>query len=178
MDGERWKRAWVVTLAGVVALGFAMSGCGAKEPGRFYHKGVSIKLPDDWEKQKDVMGAAIAAVSPLESADDAFRENVNVIAAGLPAAWSAAEFASQNIAHMQKLLTDFEEQDRGQASIDGKEARWFVYNHRMGTVKIRALAYFVAHGRRGAVITCSAAPETFDSHRTQFEEIAGTFRFE
>jgi hypothetical protein len=44
----------------VVAVCLLIAGCGGKEPGRYYGKGYSVKVPEDWPKTSVAPGAHMA----------------------------------------------------------------------------------------------------------------------
>lgn len=164
----------------MVIFGLGLNGCAPKEPDRYYNKdeGFSIKLPNEWEKKEGFMGTTIVTWSPQESSADQFRENVNVAVEELPKALSLEEYFQLSLANLSKLMTDFQEHEKGQLSIDNNDAKWLIYSHRMGTVKLKVLVYMLVKGRRGYAIVCSAAPEQFLKYRDKFEEIVQSFKFE
>lgn len=177
-----WTRRWVWAGVGVVlaVLLLGMSGCGkTHEPGRYYSdKGYSIRFPDGWEQQEGFMGTDVMALSPMEGAADQFRENVGVTVENLRSTMTLEEYAAAALQGMQKLCTDFEKLDEGDAVLEDGNAKWIAYSFRQGQVKVRAVVYLRVRGRRAFVLACTASPETFEQYRPQFETIARSWRLE
>ena len=124
------------------------------------------------------MGTTVIALSPKETATDAFRENVGVALESVPRGTTLPDYFSLSLGNMRKMLTDFEKHEEGEATLDGQPAKRMVYSFRMGEVNLKTLVYFTVRGKRAYVITAAASPETFDDYRPAFEEIAQTWRFE
>ncbi len=163
----------------VVVLG-VVAGCGThREPGRYYgDDGFSICFPEAWEQKEGFMGTTVMATSPMETATDEFRENVNVVLESVPRGTALPDYFSLSLGNMRKMMTDFEKHEEGEATLDGQPAKWMVYSFRMGEVNLKTLVYFTVRGKRAYVITATASPETFDQYRPKFEEIIETWRFE
>ncbi len=157
-----------------------LNGCDSKEPGRYYNdkENFSIVFPESWERQEGVMGTAVMALSQKEDPTDQFRENVNVVAEPLPRSMAVQEYYQLSASNMSRMMTDFQQVEQGELSLDEKDARWMVSTYRMGTINLKAMAYFLVKERRGFVITCSAAPDQFARYRKTFEQIAESFRLE
>ena len=78
-------------------------GTAYTDPGR----GFSLKVPFDWESQVPGMGPAVIFMSPPESADDAFQENVNVVVMALPRPMTTEECFAEAMDTMKKMLRGF-----------------------------------------------------------------------
>lgn len=180
MSRRQPELLFVLMLIGLIFFTLSLSACSPREPGRHYitKKGFSIKTPENWETKEELMGMAFVTLSPQEGPADDFRENVNIIVEDLPRTLSLEEYYELSLANVRQLLTEFEEYESGQSSINGCDTKWLVYSHRMGIFNIKVLVYSLIKGRRAYVITCSAAHDQFSIYRPQFEGIAGTFRFE
>ena len=173
-------KKFFVFAACVVLIGLASSGCGReKEPGRYYNRAedFSLKLPEEWETREGMMGTAVIALGSPAGPPDKFRENVNVVVERLPRSMSAKEYdaAAQGTLTM---MAGFASADRGTGNIDGREAVWGVYSHKMMKVRMKVLMYVVVRGRKAYVITCTTLPDAFDEHEPVFQKIVRSFRFE
>lgn len=168
-----------VFVACAALIGLAANGCGRpKEPGRYYNgaEDFSLKLPEPWEIREGTMGAAVIVLSPQSGPSDDFTENVNVVVERLPKSMSAKEYEVAT-RRMLSTLGDFAPIDEGACDIDGREAVWVVYSHRMKH-RMKVLMYVLTRGRKAYVITCTATPETFEEYEPVFREVARSFRFE
>ena len=174
------NRTRTIIISNVVFLLCLLFGCSSKDPDRYYSKkdDFSIKPLKEWENKSDVMGCSVMTLSPLENATDQFRENVNVVVEKLPGQMALDEYFNASIANMKKLFTDFQENEKGNVSIDDTDAKWLIYSTRMGSLKLNNKVFFLVHDNRGYVITCSATPDGFPRFRKSFDEIAQSFQFE
>ncbi|MGE5528801.1 MAG: hypothetical protein ACM3X6_06635 [Patescibacteria group bacterium] len=172
---RRWIRP-LIAAACLVCLAAAMPLAAGT---RVYHDdelGFSLELPADWEASKGPLGVPLVAISPAESGNDTFRENVNVILDELPEAVSIDAYMAASVAEMKKYLTDFQGHEEGRIDLSDLPAGWLVYSHRMGQVKLKNLAYAILAGKTCYTITCSATPESFGRFRKAFDQICRSFK--
>ncbi|MGA2624668.1 MAG: DcrB-related protein [Bacteroidota bacterium] len=164
----------------LVLTGWMLDGCATKDPDRYYNdrEGFSMKFPAAWEKKEGFLGTKIIAWVPRNGSADQFREDVNVTVDRLPKALTLDEYFQQSLINMKRVLTDFQDQEKGQGFIDDYDAKWMVYTHRLGGSTFKVLAYMIVKDDRGYVITCTALPDRFYTFRSQFEDIARSFQFE
>ena len=151
----------------------------AAPPTKFVDKlnGFSIDLPVGWEQQKDQMGSAIMAISPMDGPKDSFRENINVVVESLKEKLTTKDYfqASQDV--IKKVFTDFKSEKSGQTKIDGHDFMWTIFSHRLGTVRARVLQYVAVNKDKAYVITCSSEPDKFNQYMPKFEGSIKTFKF-
>jgi serine/threonine-protein kinase len=173
------KRIYNLFITVAILLGWGLNGFASNELSKYYNKdkGFSINLPSMWEVKEGFMGTTVLALSPQENPSDQFRENINVVVAELPKKVALEDYVQANVTNMSRLLTDFQVHEKGQLILSNTDARWVIYSHRMGTLNIKVLVYVLVQGRRGYVITCSAAPEQFPKYKSKFEEIVQSFKF-
>jgi hypothetical protein len=147
-------------------------------------KGFSIALPKGWEIKEKVMGSSVIAVIPsANNNSDQFRENINVVVEPLPQAMNTKTYFTESMKVLKKLFTDFKLEksghgplDRQVATNDKTDTYWSVFTHRMGKVRAKVMQYMMVKGNQAYVITCSAAPGTFDKLRPVFEASAKSFK--
>jgi serine/threonine-protein kinase len=170
------------TVASIV-LAASVTGCAESDP----HGKEQIRLdfPEAWEVANNLEGADIVGLSPRESSEDEFRENVNVVIENLPRSMSADTYLMTLEKYMKAAEPQLEEGlagyqlvERGSDQLGDHEAERVVYRHTAGHIQLKTLAYAVVHGRRAFIITGTAKPESFDQYRSKFEAIAQTVRFE
>jgi hypothetical protein len=170
-------RALPVVLALLLA-----AGCTGKteDPGRYHSEagGFSLVIPEDWEKQENVMGCALTALSPLEGQGDQFRENVNVVVEELPRKLSLDDYVGLSRQNQEKLMTDFNVEKEADAKIGEIAAKQLVYTHRMGQINAKLLQYVLVEGKKGFAVTCTATPESYDKYVEQFQTIVNSLKVE
>jgi len=175
------KRSSLWALVGIALAAGSLAGCqkSQPEPGRYYAKadGFSIRFPADWERKENVMGTTVVAMSP-EAAGDEFRENVNVVVEPLASPMDLEAYLALGLANMTRLLAEGAEPEVADAELGASPAKRIIYETTLGQVRVKGLMVLAVKGQRGYAMTCSAMPETFETFRPTFDEIAGTFRFE
>ena len=151
----------------------------ASAPAKFVDKlnGFSIELPAGWEQQKDQMGSAIMAISPMDGPKDTFRENINVVVEVLKEKLTTKDYFNASQEVIKKVFTDFKSEKSGQTKIDGHDFMWTIFSHRLGTVRARVLQYVVVNKDKAYVITCSSEPDKFNQYMPKFEASIKTFKF-
>lgn len=145
-------------------------------------KGFTMSFPKGWEQKEGVMGSTIIAVSPSNGKKEKFRENINVVVEKLPQRMTTKTYYTESLKVLKKLFTDFKLEKSGHNPADRMvasektEIYWSVFSHRMGKIHARVLQYMTVKGTQAFVITCSAAPDTFEKLRPSFEAAVRTFR--
>jgi len=137
--------------------------------------GYQISVPANWDVQRSYMGTDIIALSPLESSDDPFRENINVAIEEIPTGMSLLDYYKRNLEVMEDLLVEFSTSDEKNATVGGQMARRLRYTHVAGELDLDVSAYFITLGNRGYAITCSALPESFDRYDLAFQSVVNSF---
>lgn len=170
----------LLTFITFVLLGFGVNGCTpSPEPGRYYHKelGFSIKFPDGWDILLEDDGTTIIASCPIKK-DDRFYVDVSVGMNILPFGADLDYFFHEAKRWMNVDSATIEEEESGELTIDGKEAKWVLVNYHVPGGYGRTLGYCLKKRRRGYVISCAAEYSEFSEYRSLFEEVAQSFRFE
>ncbi|MBE7463556.1 MAG: hypothetical protein HS116_08640 [Planctomycetes bacterium] len=159
------------TPAGPGGGGGLGGGSQVNEANRFKApaKGFSIVLPETWERQENAHGTVVLALSQQADASDTFRENINVVVEDLPNEYSVSDYYDANQVQLRKVMTDFVEVQLGDTIIQGQPAKRLVFTHRMGELNLKVLQYYFSKGKRGFVVTCTAAPGSYAGFEAEFE---------
>jgi hypothetical protein len=164
-----------VLLAGVsVLLVLNLSACS--EPGRSYYPdlGFSIKFPPDWEK-RDPKGNIVKTQSSTKSGGSTVASIQVVMFEGQN---DLNTFFGDALASAGTTATDFQEEGKGDTTIDGADVKWMSFSYSSKGTSFRTLRYYVLKGSRIYYIGCDALAETFDEWKGRFEETAESFRGE
>jgi hypothetical protein len=145
----------------LIFLTFLFIGCSSKDPDRYYN------TKDDFSIE-----------FPKENDADQFRENVNVAVEQLPGEMNLHDYMEKSIPNIAKVITDFQVNEKGTTTINDHEVQWLMYSGRMGTINLKCKQYYMIQNKRGYVITCSAAPDSYARTISTFEKIAHSFEFE
>jgi len=136
----------------------------------------AIQFPPGWEVEKGYIGVDVMGYSPADSAEDPFRENVNVLFSELDVPFTREEFLEKNMTGLEQLLTDFKLESSGSAVLGDLIGSWLVYTHRVGDFQVKVLQYLILADNHAYIITCSAYPDDFSKYQQTFQTIAQSFR--
>ncbi|OGO08883.1 MAG: hypothetical protein A2Y61_00060 [Chloroflexi bacterium RBG_13_60_13] len=167
-----------------VGLGGVQSFALAPEPGTYSNAewGFSIKFPETWMVQdgdevEAETGMVVAGVAPPENVDDEFGEVVGVgTIDDMPEGMSLEMFFQVMMQSLEAGTPGFKQLEDGEATINGREARWAVFSLKVQRLNMKTLAYFLLSGERAYMILCTDESTQFMSHRGELEEIANSFR--
>jgi serine/threonine-protein kinase len=138
--------------------------------------GFSISYPADWRTTE--LGGIIVFLSPLESADDNFSENVNVVVEDLSSApgITLKEYADISASNLEAMLAGLKIVDRSSTVIDGKEAAVITYTRPERDLKLKQRVYIIISNNKGYNLTYSAKEDSFDKFLPQAEVIIKSFK--
>ena len=138
--------------------------------------GFSISYPADWRTTE--LGGIIVFLSPLESAEDNFSENINVVVEDLSSApgISLKEYADISASNLEAMLTGLKIVDRSSTVVDGKETAVITYTRPERDLKLKQRVYILISNNKGYNLTYSAKEDSFDKFLPQAETIIKSFR--
>ncbi len=138
----------------------------------------SITYPNDWVKGDATIAdiSSVLVVSPMESADDQFLENVSVTAEPLLEEMNIDDYLDLALAGATKDLPGFSELDRKDETLDGGSAKRVVYSYTSGAQKVKVIFYVRLQGFRGYVIIATTSESQFDAKAEQLEAVARSFK--
>lgn len=140
-----------------------------------YEASFEIAVPEGWVTVEDQGMMRMVTLSPSEDADDAFRENVNVVLDGVPSGMTPTEYAEQSFALLAEGTEGLEIVASDGAVLGGRIALRSIYEHSYEGRRLRVMSYLLIVGRRAYVITATAPEETFERYVPIFEAIASSF---
>lgn len=156
--------ALAVTLAAPAAMAFESD-----------KDGFSMDFPGTWQTRENFMSTSVIGLSPLESANDTFAENVNVVVEELSQNVPLTTYTKASGQNLAKFLNQYKLLENKTVQLNGHDAQRLVYEHTQGQFKLRALVYLVVEGDRGYVLTCTAERASYAKYQGQFEKICQTF---
>jgi len=171
--------------AGVILASALASGCAQQPQPTEKDLPFEIEFPDGWETGVRATQHFIAAYarSLEQGEDDPYVENMTAQVLAVPGGKAAGDLPAEQIETYRKTVSDFELLERRQAELGPYSAHVLVNTQTVPgekegeTITVKVLLYFVPHGDRMGIITCTALPETFEQYRPAFEKAAATFRF-
>lgn len=141
-------------------------------------KDFSAILPAGWEQKVDYMDTEVIFLSPMESDDDRFQENVTVTSGELSQPLTMDECYQMSLADMRETLKDFKEESSGDMKVDGNDVKFIVYAHKPGDLDLKGISYIIVKGNRVFVVTCAAEHDKFDKYKDVFEQTVQSFKIE
>ena len=135
----------------------------------------AIDFPENWEIMEGIMGTDVVALAPETDQDDLFRENVNVLYGEIDPTIEEESYYTQNLESLKQLLTDFSLEESKDVVINTLKARRLIFLHRMGHIKAKVMQYLILKGNKAYVLTFTADPDDFKTHKKHFESIANSF---
>ncbi|MBN2802856.1 MAG: hypothetical protein JXR91_07165 [Deltaproteobacteria bacterium] len=100
-----------------------------------------IDYPSDWEIKYKFMGSDSLGLTPMESAGDTFRENINVVLENAPADYTRADCIKSTIENMKKMLNDFKIIKQSDIKINNLKCHVIEYSATMGQYQLHNRVY-------------------------------------
>lgn len=140
----------------------------------FDEKEFSIQAPHTFEKPKinDNQKTNFVIFAPLESPDDKFKENVNLIIQDLSGKnIDLDKFADISIEQIQKYLKNAEITENKRLKNENGEYQKFIYSSDVGTFGLKFEQYCWIVNEKAYILTFTAEKEKFDSIYQDFVEV-------
>jgi hypothetical protein len=134
----------------------------------------SMRLPKSWEVVENRHGTVCMAFSPLDSPDDTFRENVNIVIDSNDNGIDPKPYLTMTVGYLTKQLTDFFLIKKGIETIGKYQVPWSIFQHRLQGNDLTVIQYYFFMNQKVYILTCTAQPEVFDDTMETFRAIAKT----
>ncbi len=159
-------------------LASPVSGDEAKQSPLFTQeeKGYAITFPYQWHWQRDFMGLDVFASAPAKDEQVGSLGNISIISSKIEGDLTLETFFSSNLDNLARALRDIKILERGQAFVDGTDARKVIYTHAMGDINLRVIQYFLIKNGHVYIITSTASFEEFPKYADSFETAVRSFK--
>lgn len=133
--------------------------------------GTSIQYPEDWTVQENIGGALVAFLSPTESGNDKFQENLNIVVQDLGGEEVTLEqYAEVTKQSLSQVITDLEIVSAEMASgDDGQDVYTMEYTGKQGEFELDWKQAFTIAGGKAYVLTYTAELANIDA----FADVVG-----
>ena len=138
-------------------------------------KGYSIEYPSDWKKN-DVPQLDLVLFAPAKETGEMPHASVNIVSEKVGKGISLEQFYSESAANLATALKEVQVEKSGTADLNGVTGKWIQYTHVMQGVKFKVLQYFIVGDETIFLITFSSTADEFEQYRSQFEQIANSFK--
>ncbi|MDD5092302.1 MAG: hypothetical protein PHQ23_15490 [Candidatus Wallbacteria bacterium] len=142
-----------------------------------FRHGYEIDFPDLWCVFPDHQGLDASALSPVESQDDQFIENIAVRSSLLTKEISLFSFKENAVAGMSRSLPDFTVLSSSETELDGVKASRIHVSYSTGDVTAEALVLILLKNKLSLLITGVATPKSFSRYSDRFEKTFSSLRF-
>ncbi len=142
--------------------------------------GYSIEFPSDWTQAELIIFDinSIVGLSPMESAEDDFLENVSVTVEPLLFDVAVANHADEAVANLEKNLTDYKQLERTETTVDGVKAVKIIYTYTAAGRTVKSIMRVAVRDVRAYLIITSTTEALFDAKSELLENSANSFKFE
>jgi len=170
-------KALLIALPLLCALAL-QTGCSWDGAGRYHSRehAFSIAVPEKWETRENHMGTAVIFLSPRETQNDLFLENLNIVVERLPAGTERSSYLNESVKNMARMLEGFKSGKPELYRLHRYDAGRAAYSDTLGTLRLESTVTMVACGGKAYVITCTSTKEDFPRYREIFEKTTGSFR--
>jgi hypothetical protein len=160
------------------------AGCGGQKSSKltiqktpFTGMDYSLTFPSDWQVSTNgMMGMDMIAMSPQESLDDPFSENVNVALENLPDDFNDQDYLDQSLMSLRKTFGVQEDYQFSKVAIGAENGYHLNYQMSIGERSLDNDVYVVIHKQAVYIITCSQMPETRADWKPVMDEIISSFK--
>lgn len=125
-----------------------------------------MEYPSTWKAAEGAAGAIVAFLSPLESKEDFFSENVNVLAEDLSAhpTLTVEGYAELGIAKLPMFITDFKLIGTRKHTLSGLPTQIIEYTGRQGVFQIHILQAMTIANKKAYVLTFTAEEANYERY--------------
>lgn len=137
----------------------------------------SIQHPTDWEVNKEgTMGTSFYLFSPMSSATDAFRENINLIKQDVSAYnMNLDQYAELSVSQIPQFITDGKIISSERMKDHG-EYQAVTFTGKQGIYDLKFLQFYWIHSGNAYVLTLTCAITSFDEYVDLGKTIMGSFK--
>ncbi len=137
----------------------------------------SIQYPSEWElNQSGQMGTAFMLFSPLESGQDQFRENVNLLLQDLSGYnIDLDKYAEISQEQVKSMITNSKIIESKRIKTGSEEYHKLVYTGDQGVFHLRFEQYYWIKNKQAFVLTFTCEQASFNSHKEVGKTILKSF---
>ena len=173
-------------LLSTVFIVIAASGCVSQDSSEASAKylvysnqdyGVEMKYPYGWDVNEEAEGIVVAFVSPTESADDRFRESVNLVMNDLSGQDMDLEtYSSLAVQHIADTLQNMELEESASTTLDGNPAMGVIYTADGTYGRLRFLQVWTIKDDISYILTYTSESEKSALYSSTVGDMMDSFR--
>jgi PsbP len=173
----------IKTLLSLFLLAFALVGFAQNTPATdlqaYTQKDFTIKYPKIWALDTSkVMGSQVVLFSPIEDANDTFKENVNVMVQDLKGYnLTLKDYAELSEKQITTLVTNGKIYESKVVKTPLGECYQSTYSMEQETVKLKLMCFCYIKNEKAYLITFTALAEKFEAYKNTGVQIMNSFIF-
>lgn len=128
--------------------------------------GLEAQYPAGWKAVEGLMGAAVFFASPLESKEDKFSENVNIIVEDVSAhpGMTLGKYIERAKAKLAVFITEYSPKDSRDSILSGQPAKLIEYTGRQGVFNLHILQSVTLIDGKAYVVTFTAEEDNYERY--------------
>ena len=140
----------------------------------------SLRYPEAWTlDQSQQMGTKFILFSPLSSAEDQFKENVNLIVQDLEAYdLNLDQYVALSEDQVETLIAEGNILSSERMKRDDSEFHKLIYTGKQGDFDLEFEQYFWLENKKAYILTFTAEEDQFEAYQATAEKILDSFRIE
>lgn len=141
--------------------------------------GFTVQYPETWSEAEPPSGFVVGSfLSPDSAIRNGIRPNVNIVVEPLNVELDTEAYANSAISVVSGTFADFEQIDRGTATVSGLDAIWIEYHATQQGQRLLLRQVIFVHGRDGIVVTYTANDDSFEDQLYAALVVEGSLRFD
>ncbi len=161
----------MLTLYLIVALNSLAIAGSYSDP-----QGFNVTFPDEWVIHPGAQGMKVFGMSKMAD-KNMFITNASIMTTRLRSE-SLDNYFNASLKHVEQASANYKLQDSGSTQINGREAKWAVYQATMQGVSGTIMQYMIRNGKQVVILTAVDSMDQFSADRSIFEGIASSIHFE
>lgn len=177
-------------IVGFVIVIIGLTSCGQKKQqsttdkksdgwNTFETADYSIRYPVTWALDNSGQsGVILQLFSAQTSAEDNFRENVNLVIQDLTGqkVQTLDQYTQLSESQIKMFMTDSEILSSDRLTKDGQEYQKVIFSAVQGQFKLKSEQYYLIKGHLAYVLTLTCTEDTYDSYLEEGEKIMDSFK--
>jgi hypothetical protein len=163
------KRGLLLVLFALFTVALAQNATYSNATARF-----AVDYPSDWVMREGVFGTTVMVVRPNPNG---FSSNFNVVVLRVPAGTTLEATEDGLIEQLEAIITDFKLVAKQPATLAGQPAISVLYTGRQGKFNLVWYQVLTVRGTFAYAVTFTAEASAYESERTPFGNVLGSFRF-
>ncbi|MEM8529078.1 MAG: leucine-rich repeat domain-containing protein [Bacteroidota bacterium] len=137
----------------------------------------TIQYPESWTPDDSgTMGAQLFLFAPLESEQDRFRENINVLIQDIATFnLDLSSYADLSKRQIETMATNGEILESRRINLEDKEYHKMVYQADQGTLRLQFEQYYFIRNDKAFVVTLTCEADKFSTYQAVGEVILNSF---